>query len=248
MTIGANGGVIIAGTTLVPNAPAVNIAGTSISLGPNGLIVGTSTINLPTITPAVVINAAGQPGILGPDGYLTIAGTTLSPEAPAITVAGTRISLRPNGLIVGSSTRPLPPRSMITIAGHAYPVSKVSNRLAIGGSTLYTGQPAITTSGTPVALEGSGLVIGTTTVSYQDITSPSALGIGDFILSGVNGGFAAPSMTALMGSDQTQGNTTGSTGGVIAFHGHANSIGGARSIFPALAVVILCTWLEGILL
>ena len=156
VTIGANGGVIIAGTTLVPNAPAVNIAGTSISLGPNGLIVGTSTINLPTITPAVVINAAGQPGILGPDGYLTIAGTTLSPEAPAITVAGTRISLGSNGLIICSSTPPLLPRSMITIAGHAYPVSKVSNGLAIGGSKLYTGQPAITISGTPVALEGSG--------------------------------------------------------------------------------------------
>ena len=242
MTIGANGGVIIAGTTLVPNAPAVNIAGTSISLGPNGLIVGTSKINLPTITPAVVINAAGQPGILGPDGYLTIAGTTLSPEAPAITVAGTRISLGPNGLIIGSSTLPLPPRSMVTIAGHACPVSKVSDGLVIGGSTLHTGQPAITISGTPVALEGSGLVIGTSTVPSQGISSSSALGLGDFILSGLNGGFTAPSMTALIGSDQTQGNTTSSTGGVLAFNGHANGIGGARSILPALVVVILCTW------
>ena len=123
LTIGVNGGITIAGTTLVPNEPAVNMAGTSISLGPNGLVVGTSTISLPTITPAAVISAAGQAGILGPDGYFTIADTTLSPEAPAITVAGTRISLGSNGLMIGSSTLPLPPTSMVTIAGHAYPVS-----------------------------------------------------------------------------------------------------------------------------
>ena len=248
VTIAANGGVIIAGTTLVPNAPAVNIAGTRISLGPNGLIVGTSTISLPTVTSSAVISAAGQAGILGPDGYFTIAGTTLSPEAPAITVAGTRISLGSNGLIIGPSTLPLPPTSMVTIAGHAYPLSKISNGLAIGDSTLHSGQPAITISGTPVALEGSGLVIGTSTVPYQDIiASTSGLALGDFILSGLNGGFAAPSMTGVGGSNQTQDNTTGNAGGVAAFHGDADGMGGRRSIVPALAIVILCTWLEVIL-
>ena len=90
-------------------------------------------------------------------------------------------------------------------------------------------------------------MIGTSTVPYQDISSSSALGMGGFILSGLIGGFTAPSMTALMGSDQTQGNTTGDTGGVLAFNGHANGIGGVRSTLPALAVVILCTWLEGVL-
>ena len=248
LTIGVNGGITIAGTTLVPNEPAVNIAGTSISLGPNGLVVGTSTISLPTITPAAVISAAGQAGILGPDGYFTIAGTTLSPEAPAITVAGTRISLGSNGLITGSSTLPLPPTSMVTIAGHAYPVSKISIGLVIGGTTLHPGQPAITISGTPVALEGSGLLIGTSTIPYQDITaSSSALALGDFILSGLNGGFAASAMTGVIGSNQTPTDTTGNTGGVVAFHGDADGMGDRRSILPALAVVVLCTWLEGIL-
>ena len=247
VTIGANGGVIIAGTTLVPNEPAVNIAGISMSLGYHSLIIGTSTISLPVITPAAVISAAGQAGILSPDGYFIIAGTTLSPEAPAITVAGTRISLGSNGLMVGTSTLPLPLTTLVTIAGHAYPISKILNGLIIGDSTLITGQPAITVSGTPVALEGSALVIGTSTVPYQDISSSSALGMGDLILSGLNGVFAAPSMTALMGSDQTRSNITGSTGGVLAFHGHANRIKGARRVLPALAVVILCTWLEGIL-
>ena len=248
MTIGANGGVIIAGTTLVPNAPAVNIAGTRISLGPNGLIVGTSTISLPTVTPSAVISAAGQAGILGPDGYFTIAGTTLSPEAPAITVAGTRISLGSNGLIIGTSTLPLPPTSMITIAGHAYPISEVSNGLVIGDSTLHPGQPAITISGTPLALQGSGLVIGTSTLPYQNIiASSSALALGDFILGGLNSGFAAPSIIGAGGSNRTQDNTTGNTGGVAAFHGGAHKMGGARSILPALAIVILCTWLEGVM-
>ena len=248
ITIGANGGVIIAGTTLVPNAPAVNIAGTRISLGPNGLIVGTSTISLPTVTPSAVISAAGQAGILGPDGYFTVADTTLSPEAPAITVAGTHISLGSNGLTIGSSTLPLPPTSMVTIAGHAYPTSKISNGLVIADSTLHIGQPAITISGTPVALQGSGLVIGTSAVPYQDIiASSSALALGDFILGGLNGGFAAPSMTGVGGSNQTQDNTTGNAGGVVAFHGAADGMGDRRNMLPALAVVILCTWLEGIM-
>ena len=248
VTIGANGGIIIAGTTLVPNAPPVNIAGTSISLGPNGLIVGTSTISLPTITPAAVISAAGQSGILGPDGYFTIAGTTLSSEAPAITVAGTRISLGSNGLIIGSPTLQLPPISTVIIAGHAYPVSTISDGLIIGDSTLHPDQPAITISGTPVALEGSGLVIGTSTVPYQDIiTSSTALALGDLILSGLNGGFAAPSMTGLQGSNQTPNNTSGKTGGVVAFRGDADGSRSARRVLPALAIVMLCAWLEGIL-
>ena len=247
VTIGTNGGVIIAGTTLVPNAPAINIAGTRMSLGPNGLIVGTSTINFPVITPSAVISAAGQAGIIGPDGNIIIAGTTLSPEAPAITVGGTRLSLGSNGLIIGSSTIPMPPTFMVTIAGHAYPVSEIANGLVIGGSTLHPGQPAITISGTPVALEGSVLVIGTSTVPYQDITSSSALGIGDFIKGGLNGGFAAPSIIGVIGSNQTSNNTTGNTGGVVAFHGDANRMEGSRSVLTALAIVILCTWLEAVL-
>ena len=247
ITIGANGGVIIAGTTLVPIAPAVYIAGKRISLGPNGLIVGISTISLPTVTPAAVVSAAGQAGILGSDGYFTIAGTALSPEAPAITVAGTLISLGSNGLIIGTSTLPLPPISMVTIAGHAYPVSKVSNGFVIGSSTLHNGQPAITISGTPVVLEGSGLVIGTSTVPYQDIAPSSALEIGNFILSGINGGFAAPSMTGVGGSNQTLNNATGNTGSVVAFQGDANRMRGTRSILPALAIVVFWTWLEGVL-
>ena len=246
-TIDADGHVIIAGTTLVPSAPAVDIAGTRISLGPNGLIVGTSTISLPTITPAAVFSAAGQAGIIDPDGDIIIAGMTLRPEAPAITLAGTRISLESNGLIIGSSTLPLPSISMVTIAGHAYPVSKVSNGLVIGDSTLFTGQPAITISGTPVALEGSELVIGTSTLPYQDVAPSSALGIGNFILSGLNGGFAAPSMTGVGGSNQALDNTTGNTGGVVAFQGDADRMGGARSILPTLAIVTLCTLLEGVL-
>ncbi len=247
VTIGPNIGVIIAGTTLVPNAPALNIAGTRMSLGPNGLSIGTSTINFPAITSSAMISPAGRAGIIGPDGDIIIAGSILSPEAPAMTVAGTRISLGSNGLIIGSSTLPLPPTSMVTIAGHVYPVSKIADGLVIGGSTLHTGQPAITLSGTPVALEGSGLVIGTSTIPYQDIASSSALGIGDFIEAGLNGGFAAPSMTGVIGSNQTSSNTTGNTGGVAVFRGDADRTGGGRSILAALAIVILCTWWEGVL-
>ena len=156
--------------------------------------------------------------------------------------------MEPNGLIIGTSTLPLLPVSMVTIAGHAYPVFKISNGLVVGGSTLHTGQPAITISGIPVALEGPGLVIGTSTVPYQDIiASPSALALGNLILSGLNGGFAAPSMTGVMGSNQTLSNSTGNTGGVVAFLGDAGGMGGRRSSLPALAIVIISMWLQGVL-
>ena len=99
-----------------------------------------------------------------------------------------------------------------------------------------------------MALESSGLLIGTSTIPYQDITAlSSALALGDFILSGLNGGFAAPAMTGVIGSNQTPTDTTGNTGGVVAFYGNAGGMGNRRSVLPALAVVVLCTWLEGIL-
>lgn len=108
---------LIGSQTLIPGASAITISGTRISLAPSAsaLIVGSKTIPLTfgatptTILPLVTIgnsvitpNAASQ--------YI-IAGQTLVPGGPVITVSGTRISLAPQAsdVIVGTSTEGLGP-------------------------------------------------------------------------------------------------------------------------------------------
>ena len=90
--------------------------------------------------------------------------------------------------------------------------------------------------------------IGTSTVPYQDnLASSSALALGDFILGGLNGGFVASSVTGVGDSNQTRDNTTGNGGGVVVFQGDADMMGNRRSIVLALAIVMLCTWLESVM-
>ncbi|KAI9779168.1 MAG: hypothetical protein M1839_007703 [Geoglossum umbratile] len=101
----------IAGQTLMLGGPAITVSGTRISLGPSAsyAVIGSSTIplvpqNSNTQSPVILI-----PGIqtltANSRSLFTIAGQTLVPGGPAITVSGTRISLAPGGsaVVVGSS-------------------------------------------------------------------------------------------------------------------------------------------------
>lgn len=98
----------IAGTTISAGGPGVTIAGTLISLQPSGagLVVGSSTITLPSQsnTPNAV-TIGNQVFTPNPTGF-SIAGTTLSAGAPGVTVDGTVVSLEASGmgLVLGSST------------------------------------------------------------------------------------------------------------------------------------------------
>ena len=126
---------------------------------------------------------------------ISIAGTTLTPGAPPITVSGTPIHLGPSALIIGTSTVPLisenpnPDPLTTTIAGHI--ITAAPDAIAVAGTTLTPGAPPITVSGTPIHLASSALlIIGTstlplaaptqitTTIAGQLITAaPSALTI-----------------------------------------------------------------------
>ena len=98
--------VAIAGTTLTANSAAITLAGTPISLGAHILVVGTSTISLPSPPPTSVITIAGQPyPISQAANGISIASTTLQIGQPAITISGTPIALGSSGLVVaGTST------------------------------------------------------------------------------------------------------------------------------------------------
>lgn len=189
-------GIAIAGTILAPNAPAITVAGMSFSVGTNGLVVGTSTIPIPTPAPLAVYTAAGQAMSILANGDIIMSGTTLVPNAPGITIAGTPISLGTNGLVVGTSTVALPSSpstSSVVIGGQTISVSLGTNEVAIAGTTLQLGQTAITISGTPVSLGASGLVIGTSIIPLSSATSTG--GVGGYIFSGFNGGLGSPSAT-----------------------------------------------------
>lgn len=127
-------GIAIGGATLLPNAPAIAISETvSASNGSAGLIVDSSTIALPSSSPAIgspiLFTVGGQVATVLPNNAgIAIAGTTLQANGAEVPISGTiRASYGPAGLIVGTSTavvpsiRP-PQESMtsITLAGQVF--------------------------------------------------------------------------------------------------------------------------------
>ena len=132
-------GVVVAGSIMTTNSEAVPVAGTLSSLGTNGLVEGASTMPISTPPLAASITAAGQAVTVLTNGDVIISGTTLAPVDPVITIAGTPISLGPQGLIVCASTIALTspqPTSSITIGGQVFPMSLATNGIVIAGTTI----------------------------------------------------------------------------------------------------------------
>ncbi len=98
----------IAGTTISAGGPGVTVAGTFVSLQPSGagLVMGSSTLALPTqATPPNAVTIGSEVFTPNPTGF-SIAGTTLSAGGSGITIQGTLVSLEASGsgVVVGSST------------------------------------------------------------------------------------------------------------------------------------------------
>ena len=171
-------GIVVAGQTLTAAGDEADVSGTPISLGPSGLVIGTSTYDIPT--PSEVSNAVttigGQAFTINPSGIF-VAGTTLMPGASAVTISGTAISLGASGLVVGTSTYDLPKPTqtsniITTIDGQTFTISP--DGVIIDGKTLAPGASAITISGTPVSLGASGLVVGSSTYDLPTPTQTSS--------------------------------------------------------------------------
>ncbi|KAI9719263.1 MAG: hypothetical protein M1812_003593 [Candelaria pacifica] len=210
-----NGNVVVGDTTLTQNAPAVTIAGTQYSVGSGGLVVGSVTVPLASSSYPSMVTIAGQtyPVSQIADG-IVVAGTTLRSAQPAITIAGAQVSIGTNGLVIGSSTVPLPsgvpPLPTVTIAGQAYAATKVADGIAIAGTTIRLGASPVTISGTPVSLASSGLVIGSSTIPFQATAGSTSTigGLGGLIISGL-GGSSQSTATGNQGTGQTGFNATG---------------------------------------
>jgi hypothetical protein len=103
---------------------------------------------------------------------VAIGASLLDPHNPAVTISGTTISLGSSVLLVGSSTIPFvtkPESSLITVAGQSFNVPTIgATSLAIGTALLKPQSPAVTVSGAALSLGSSGLVVGTSTITFLD--------------------------------------------------------------------------------
>ncbi|KAL9629393.1 MAG: hypothetical protein Q9164_006900 [Protoblastenia rupestris] len=203
-------GVAINGIMLTNNAPAITLSSTPISLGPTGLVIGTSIVPLP-IAPKSMSTTTGQSIIVMPNGNLIISSTRVTPSTPVITMAGTSTSIGINELLMETSKIPLPflqPASSITIGGQIFPFSQDARSVVVAGKTLSVGGPAITILGTPLALESSGLIVKTSAKHVPNLDPSSVTGIGDFIHAGINAAWVNPTVSGSAGSSQTRNNVT----------------------------------------
>ena len=108
---GRTGGYVLGSQTIYPGQAPITIKGTALSLAPSAseLIIGSKTLtarpapNLPTV---VVYRATVQTNTAS---ELLIAGQTLVPGAPPISIDGQPVSLAPgeSQIVIGSSTRTL---------------------------------------------------------------------------------------------------------------------------------------------
>ena len=183
---------VVAGQTITPGAPPIDVQGTEVSLAPSAsvIVIAGSTITLSsTIAPGftagaeiVTANSASQ---------YVVGGQTLTPGGPAVTVLGTRISLAPSGteVVVGSSTiglvpsstpRPSPPP--LTLGSQIYTANSKSE-YTIGGQTLIPGGPALTVSGTRLSLAPSAtqVVVGSNTIRLGLVVTSPPLTLGSQI-------------------------------------------------------------------
>ena len=94
-----------------------------------------------------------------------------------MTVSGTPISLGAAGLVVGSSTIPLPASSVYTVGDQTFAANPTG--FVLGGTSMKPGGPPVTISGTTVSLGSSGnLVIGTNTFALPSSSGSPVFTVG----------------------------------------------------------------------
>lgn len=174
--------IIAAGTTHAPGDPAFVIDNTVISLGSSALHIGSSNIPITTPIstpppPAFTTTAAGHLLTLLASG-IVVSGTTLTRNAPAITLSSTLLSYGSHGFVAGTSTipllLPLTPISqpqLFTALGQTF-TALPSDAVAVAGITLTSNAPAITVSGRLMSLGANGLVVnGMTTIPLPRVST-----------------------------------------------------------------------------
>lgn len=207
-------GVSIAGSTLTPGAPAITISGTPISIGSTGLVIGTGTpIPLTNAFPSQIITTIANQAITILPTAVEIAGATLTPGAPAITISSTPISINPSALIIGTATIPLPSNAQATtITGQlittlaSQPLTAAPTAVEIAGTTLTPGASGITLNGTLISLNtAGGLILGSQTIALQSQSG----GLGGLIMAPFATSASSTPISTPTGTGSSNSNGTG---------------------------------------
>lgn len=163
---------------LSPGGSPVTTNNVVYSLAPSAtaLVSNGQTIQLPTFAaaipdhikqaPPLALTFAGSTYTADSSSHIVVAGQTIVPGGPAITVSGTPISLAHGAsvAVVGAMTQSLYPAvptayPEMTFAGKTYTANSDS-AIVIQGQTLIPGSPAITVSSTPISLApGASLAV-----------------------------------------------------------------------------------------
>jgi hypothetical protein len=181
---------VVSGQTLAPGAPAITVSGTTLSLAPSGsaLIINGVTSTLATPAPPTIMPTTLTIGneIFSPlhsaERPIVVAGQTLAPGGPAITISGTILSLAPSAsfVVVNGATSNIanPAAPTITVGGGVFSAAQASSApiFVIGGQSLAPGGSAITVSGTTLSLAPSAAFVVVNGV-ISTIASPTVLTI-----------------------------------------------------------------------
>ena len=156
----------------------------------------------PTTDPAT-LTVGGQVITANPSNVI-VAGSTLTPGSNAITVSGTSLSLDNAGnLIVNGNSVPIPYAPLhvsppvFTVGGQS--LTALPNGFAVAGSSVVPGGPPVVLSGTPIALDYSGvLTIGSSSTLLPNgpaVPTADVYTVGGQIITANPTGFAVGSTT-----------------------------------------------------
>ena len=222
----SSGGFAVADTTLQANGPAVTIQGVSVSLDKSSIVVGSSTLALPTGSGNGVLTAAGQTFTPLGGGSILLNGNTLSVNGPPATASGTVLSLGSSGLVVDSQIFALPTpapevmhntKNTITFAGQTF-TQLGSDAVAFHGMTLVANGAVATISGTVISLASSNLVVGSQTFA---LPTPAPNAFPSVVV--IDGTTLTAGASAVTISGNTLSLAFGSSGLYVAGHGSGSS-------------------------
>ncbi|KAI9700132.1 MAG: hypothetical protein M1820_006914 [Bogoriella megaspora] len=200
--------VIIDGTTLFPAGPAATIDGQVVSVGKSAIMFGSETITFARASPTDVQGA--RQNTFEEDPIFSISGrvytayedpnnssiaiivgsngvaTTISLGGPPATIDGQIVSLRSDGVFVGTSearfhvvSKTGQPDQEAVFTDDSRTVHTAREKIGAstividGSITLTLGGPAVTIDGEAVSLGSDGLVVGKSTVGFEAATTTS---------------------------------------------------------------------------
>ena len=172
--------LVIGSSTLSAGGLVETIDGQRVSVGVDGVIIDSSTIAyssaaVPVGGDGTVITIGGHTYRVSSGVPLVIGSTTLSEGGPSVTIDGQRVSIRPQGVVIGSTTEAYAasgphselPQAAVTLGSQDYTALESSGKVVLGSITLTNGGPAQTISGQIFSAAPSGIVVDGTTQSFS---------------------------------------------------------------------------------